>query len=146
MKDLEVDHSGESGAQGLSNHSVPGSIVSLPKVPAVRQKVLFYTARNTFIAERIADSSVETMPAIKFDAFISSLFGSIPDIDREAWILADRIYALNAALSQQQVRIKDQQIYIRLDLLPGGDLLISAINPQESAIKIEEETTPDSAA
>lgn len=132
MNDLEVGHSGESGARRLSNHSVPDSIVSLPEVPVVRQKVLFFTARNTFIAERIADSSIETMSAIKFDAFISVIFGDIPDIDREAWTLADRIYALNTALSQRQSRVENQQIAIRLDELPNGDMLISVIHPAES--------------
>lgn len=143
MSDLGVEHSGENGAQKHSNPLAPASIVSLPDVPTIPQKVRFFTAGTTFIAERIADSSVETMSAIQFDAFISSLFGEIPDIDRSTWELADRIYALNVALSQQQERMKNQQPSIRLDGLPNGDLLISAIYPAEAAIKSGNKTTQE---
>lgn len=146
MKSLEDGNSGVSGVAKHSLHSVPSSIVALPDVPAIPQKVRFFTARNTFIAESIADSSVESMSAIQFDAFIAPLFGAIPDINREEWTLADRIYALNTALTQQEKRIADQQIYIRLDVLPNGYLLISAIHPQVPAIKTDEDEVPIDAA
>lgn len=147
MKNLEESTSGESGAPKLNLHLVPSFTASLPEVPTIPQKVRFFTARNTFIAESIADSSVETLSAIQFDAFIGSLFGVIPDINRDEWSLADRIYALNTALSQQKTRIANGQIYIRLDELPNGHLLISAIHPQASAIKSnEKELPPDGAA
>jgi len=139
MNDLPAKTSGEIGVKSQSSLSSQASTVVLPDVPAIPQKVRFFTARNTFIA----DSCLEIMPAIQFDAFIAPLFGAIPDINREEWSLADRIYALNTAFSQQSLRKANQQIYIRLDLLPNGHLLISAINPQlpaiESAIKDETE-------
>ena len=147
MRSLEESTSGESGAPKPNLHLVPSSIVSLPEVPAIPQKVRYFTARNTFIAESIADSSVETLSAIKFDAFIASLFGEIPDINRAEWSLADRIYALNAALAQQKTRMANEQIYIRLDELPNGHLLISAIHPQVPAIVLsKKELPPDGAA
>lgn len=146
MESFTDDHSGETGVQKHSNPLTPVSIDSLPEVPTIPQKVRFFTARNTFIAEEIADSSVETMSAIKFDAFISPLFADIPDIDREEWSLANRIYALNAALLQQESRKAKQQPYIRLDLLLNGRLLISAINlPSPITEEQKEELPPDAA-
>ena len=97
----------------------------------------FFTARNTFIAE----SSLEEIAAIDFDAWIIQLFGAIGDIDREVWEMADRLYALNSALDQQAERRENGQIYVRLDALPDGKMRLSLIEPLgqdeegESAIK-----------
>lgn len=146
MKSFEDDHSGVNGARKPNNLLAQGSTASLPDVPTIPQKVRFFTACNTFIAEEIADSSVETMSAIKFDAFISSLFADIPDIDRKEWSIANRIYALNAALLQQESRKAKQQPYIRLDLLPNGRLLISAINLSAPTTEGRKEELPPDAA
>jgi len=96
-------------------------------MPTVPQKVKFFTARNTFIAE----SSLEEIAAIDFDAWIIQLFGAIEDIDREAWEMADRLYALNSALDQMASRRENGQIYVRLDALPDGKMQLSLIGPVE---------------
>src|SRR5579872_4053735 len=100
MPPSEARDSGESGAQKPASRFTPVSTASLPDVPIIPQKVKFFTARSTFIAE----SSLEDRSAILFDAWIARLFGDIEDIDRAAWEMADRLYAINAALDQQKER------------------------------------------
>lgn len=108
-------------------------------MPEVPQKVKFFTARHTFIA----DLSVEDMPAINFDAWIARLFGAIEQINRETWEMADRLHAINTALSQQEERRSNGQIYVRLDKVPDGNLQLTLVEPveqietEESAIKEE---------
>ena len=127
MPHSEIKDSGASGAEKQGSRFTPVSIASLPEMPTVPQKVKFFTARNTFIAE----SSLEEIAAIDFDAWIIQLFGAIEDIDREAWEMADRLYALNSALDQMASRRENGQIYVRLDALPDGKMQLSLIEPVE---------------
>lgn len=151
MRHSEARDSGASGAEKQASPFTPVSIASLPETPTVPQKVKFFTARTTFIAE----SSLEQISAIDFDAWIMQLFGDIEDIDRQAWDMADRLFALNTALSQQAERKENGQIYVRLDAVPDGRMQLSLIEPveptdeDESAIKPvtndETEPTPEGA-
>lgn len=137
MQHSEARDSGASGAEKQASPSMPVSTASLPDVPTIPQKVKFFTARNTFIAE----SSLEDISAINFDAWIMHLFGDIEVIDREKWEMADRLYAINAALDQQAERREDGQPYVRLDALPDGRRILTIVEPveaigeDESAIK-----------
>ena len=139
MQHSEARDSGASGAGKPASPSMPVSTVSLPETPEIPQKVKFFTARTTFIAE----SSLEDISAINFDAWIIQLFGDIEVIDREKWDMADRLYALNTALDQQAERRADEHPYARLDALPDGRHLLTIVEPveatdtDESAIKTE---------
>ena len=127
MRHSEAKDSGANGAREQASRFTPVSIASLPDMPTIPQKVKFFTARSTFIAE----SSLEEISAINFDAWIAPLFESIDDIDRARWEMADRLYAINIALSQQQERRANGQIYVRLDALPNGQFQLSIIEPVE---------------
>jgi hypothetical protein len=100
----------------------------LPDVPAIPQKVRFFTIGNTFIA----GASVEAMPAAQFDALVAPLFKDIQGIDRNAWELADRVHAINSALAQTAERKAKGQIYMRLDFLDQCYLL-TIVAPEERA-------------
>lgn len=125
MLPSEARHSGENGPQKPASPYTPVSIENLPDAPTAPQKVKFFTARDTFIA----GSSLEDISAILFDAWAARLFGDIEDIDRAAWTLADRLYAINAALDQQQERRANGQIYVRLDRVSDGRYQLTLIEP-----------------
>lgn len=98
------------------------------------QKVKFFTARTTFIADELPILlPIEGKSAIKFDAWIAPLFKDIQGIDRETWELADRLWAINSALSQQEQRRQNGQVYLRLD--PFGDVqfILSIVYPEKEA-------------
>jgi hypothetical protein len=102
----------------------------LPDVPTIPQKVKYFTARDTFLAEELP---FEHESAIKFDAWIMQLFKNIdPSIDREKWELADRVWAINSALSQLEQRRKNGQVYLRLDPWQGGKFMLTIIYPQNA--------------
>lgn len=131
--------SGPSGALPPEPRFKPVSIASLPDVPGIPQCVKFFTARATFIAE----SSLEEISAIHFDAFMLRLFDDIEVIDRAKWEMADRLFALNSALDQTAERQSNGQPYIRLDEVQKGQFQLSLIEPvepdeqEESAIKTQ---------
>lgn len=111
----------------------PVSIASLPETPGTVQKVKYFTARSTYIAE----SSIEQLSAIEFDAFIMQLFSDIPDIDRLKWEPSDRLFALNSALDQTAERQAEGFPSIRLDEVQKGVFQISLIEPAEPEPAVE---------
>lgn len=90
-------------------------------------RVTFFLAKDVFIA----DLSLIEMPAVQFDGFIMEFFADIPDIDRNVWELADRLYAINAVLSQAEERKRDGQIYLKLSPLQGKKWALVSIVPEE---------------
>ena len=138
MPHSEARNSGTSGAQKQASPFTPVSIANLPETPVILQKVKFFTARTTFIAE----SALTEISAIDFDAWIIQLFGDIEDIDRAAWEMADRLFAINTALAQAEERKENGQIYVRLDVVPGGNMQLSLIEPVEPAEEEEPAIKP----
>ena len=128
----EPASSGKSGAAKPASPSARHFIANLPDVPTIAQKVKFFTARDTFIADELPNLlPIEAESAIKFDVWIALLFKDIVDIDREKWELADRLWAINSALSQQEQRRQNGQVYVRLDPFEDGKFILSIVQPEQ---------------
>ena len=126
MSTSEAENSGKSGALKPNNHLPPSSTVNLPDEPTIPQRVKFFDAGVTFIADLLP---IEHIEAIKFDEWIMQFFSSIQEIDREKWELADKLWAVNSVLSQQKQRREKGQPYLRRDELEGKGYIITAIYP-----------------
>jgi hypothetical protein len=130
--------SGESGNQKAAKRIADLSLIG--NKSAIKNelptKVTFFLAKDVFIA----DLSLIEMLAVQFDGFIMEFFADIPDIDRTAWELPDRLYAINAILRQVEERKRDSQIYLKLSPLQGKKwALVSIVPEEEHTLELERE-------
>jgi hypothetical protein len=129
MKPSNTANSGKNGnpnrAKRIAEQAQIGNKSAIKN--EVPSKVTFFLAKDTLIA----DLSITAMPAAQFDGFIAEFFADIPDIDRSIWQLAERLYAINTVLSQAEERKANGHIYLKLSPLPGKQLALVTIVPEE---------------